>query len=52
MIYKLNPFTGDIQNAVGCAGPEPHGMTIWEGNFWVCDAETRAVSTFAVPKDC
>ncbi len=51
VIYKLNPFTGDILSAVGCSGPEPHGMTIWQGNFWVCDAESRAVSTFEVLKD-
>lgn len=50
VMYKLNPYTGQILNAVGCSGPEPHGMTIWEGNFWVCDAETRAVSTFPVPR--
>ena len=51
VIYKLNPFSGHILNAVGCAGPEPHGMTIWEGNFWICDAESRAVCTFPVPRD-
>ena len=50
VIYKLNPFTGEILGAVGCSGPEPHGMTIWQGDFWVCDAESRAVSTFPVPK--
>jgi sugar lactone lactonase YvrE len=51
VIYKLNPFTGQILNAVGFTGPEPHGMTIWQNQFWVCHAETRAVSTFAVPRD-
>ena len=50
VIYKLNAYTGDILDAVGCTGPEPHGMTIWQGDYWVCDAETRAVSTFAVPR--
>ena len=46
VIYKLNPYTGQILNAVGCSGPEPHGMTIWESNFWICDAESREVYTF------
>jgi streptogramin lyase len=50
VVYKLNPATGEILNAVGCTGPEPHGMTIWQGNFWICDAETRDVCTFAVPR--
>jgi streptogramin lyase len=50
VIFKLNPYTGEILNAVGCSGPEPHGMTIWEGNFWICDAESREVYTFPVPK--
>jgi hypothetical protein len=36
-------------NAVGCSGPEPHGMTIWQSNFWICDAETQDVGTFPVP---
>jgi sugar lactone lactonase YvrE len=29
--------------------PEPHGMTIWEGHFWYCDAETQAVCRLPVP---
>ena len=50
VIYKLNPWTGQILDAVGCTGPEPHGMTIWEGEFWICDAGSREVCTFPVPK--
>lgn len=29
--------------------PEPHGMTIWEGHFWYCDAETQLVCRVPVP---
>lgn len=50
VIFKLDPVTGEIRDAVGCAGPEPHGMTVWQGQFWLCDAATREVSTFDVPK--
>jgi streptogramin lyase len=50
VIFKLNPWSGEILDAVGCTGPEPHGMTIWEGEFWICDAGSREVCTFAVPK--
>lgn len=50
VIFKLNPWTGAILDAVGCTGPEPHGMTIWKGQFWICDAASREVCTFDVPK--
>lgn len=50
VIYKLNPYTGEILDAVGCTGPEPNGMTIWQGQFWICDAGTREVCVFDVPK--
>ena len=50
VILKLNPWSGEILDAVGCTGPEPHGMTIWEGQFWLCDAGSREVYTFDVPK--
>lgn len=50
VIFKLNPYTGQILDAVGCTGPEPHGMTIWQGQFWICDAASREVCTFDVPK--
>ena len=39
-----------IRKFVGCTGPEPHGMTIWESNFWLCDAASQEVLTFPVPK--
>jgi hypothetical protein len=29
--------------------PEPHGMTIWQGHFWYCDAETQVVCRLPVP---
>jgi hypothetical protein len=49
VIYKLNPYTGHILEAIGCSGPEPHGMTIWQNEFWLCDAESRAVFTIPLP---
>jgi streptogramin lyase len=53
VIFKLNPDDGDIVDAVGCSVQEPHGMTIWKGQFWLCDATSptaRDVYTFDVPK--
>lgn len=29
--------------------PEPHGMTIWDGYFWYCDADTHLVCRLPVP---
>jgi sugar lactone lactonase YvrE len=26
-------------------GPDPHGMTLYQGELWYCDAATRAVCT-------
>jgi streptogramin lyase len=49
VIYKLDPDTGLIRDAIGCSGPEPHGMTIWEGQFWLCDAESRDIFTVPLP---
>lgn len=44
-LYRLHPRTGEILQtiAIPAPDPEPHGMTFWEGAFWYCDAETRAV---------
>src|SRR5688572_7555807 len=50
VVFKLNPWSGELLDALGCSGPEPHGMTIWQGQFWLCDAATREVSVFDVPK--
>jgi streptogramin lyase len=50
VIFKLDPTTGAILDAIGVAGPEPHGMTIWQGKFWICDAGTCEVFTVDVPR--
>jgi streptogramin lyase len=50
VIFKLDPSTGAILDAIGVSGPEPHGMTIWQGQFWLCDAGTREVFTIDVPR--
>ena len=45
VIHRLNPQTGLILETIDIPEPhpEPHGMTLWEGHFWYCDAHTRAV---------
>jgi streptogramin lyase len=49
-IYRLNPQTGEQLEKIEIPepNPEPHGMTIWNGNFWYCDAHTRAVCRLPV----
>jgi len=44
-IYRLNVKDGSIIDKIEIPEPypEPHGMTRWEGNFWYCDAVSRAV---------
>jgi streptogramin lyase len=29
--------------------PEPHGLTLWDGCLWYCDATTREVCTLPLP---
>lgn len=43
VIFRLDPERGGILDAFGVAGPEVHGMTIHDGTFWMCDAETGEV---------
>lgn len=43
VIFRLNPDDGEILDAIGVSGLEVHGMTIHDGNFWICDATTRDV---------
>jgi streptogramin lyase len=43
VLFRLNPDNGAILDALGVSGLEPHGMTIHEGTFWMCDAGTRDV---------
>ena len=43
VIFRLDPETGGILDSFGVAGPEAHGMTIHDGTFWMCDAETGEV---------
>ena len=47
----LNPETGAILARVEIPEPypEPHGMTLWEGYFWYCDAHSRAVCRLPLP---
>ena len=49
-IYRLNPQTGEQLEKIEIPepNPEPHGMTIWDGYFWYCDAHTRAVCRLPV----
>ena len=43
--HKLDTETGKVQDAIKLRDedPVPHGMTIWNGVMWYCDADTRAV---------
>jgi len=43
VIFRLDPDSGAILDALGVSGLEPHGMTIHNGTFWLCDATTRDV---------
>jgi len=43
VIFRIDPDTGEILDALGVSGLEPHGMTIHDGTFWLCDAGTRDV---------
>lgn len=45
-------LTGQIQRILAleagpAAGPNPHGLTFWQGQLWYCDADTRLVCTIA-----
>jgi streptogramin lyase len=50
-IYQLDPQTGSTLNKIEIPEPhpEPHGMTLWEGYFWYCDAYSRAVCRLPLP---
>jgi streptogramin lyase len=49
VIYRLHPRTGAVLQKIEVPAPypEPHGMTLWDGAFWYCDAQTRAVCRLA-----
>jgi streptogramin lyase len=50
-IYRLNVKDGSILDKIEIPEPqpEPHGMTLWEGYFWYCDAGSRAVCRLPLP---
>ena len=50
-ILLLDPATGRELFELAVDGPEPHGMTIRDGQFWLCDASTREVFVVDVPAD-
>jgi streptogramin lyase len=43
VIFRIDPDSGEILDALGVSGLEPHGMTIHDGTFWLCDAGTRDI---------
>ncbi|MCC6165785.1 MAG: hypothetical protein IT329_01030 [Caldilineaceae bacterium] len=49
--YRLDAKTGATLAKIELptAAPEPHGMTIGDGYFWYCDANTGTVARFALP---
>jgi streptogramin lyase len=50
-IYCYDPEDGAVRFKLQLpdSAPEPHGMTIWEGHFWYCDAETHVICRLPVP---
>jgi len=51
-IFRLNTKDGSILQRVEIPEPypEPHGMSLWEGTFWYCDAhDTQDVCRLPVP---
>ena len=50
-LYCFDTDSGDIRFKVQLPAdaPEPHGMTIWDGHFWYCDADTHLVCRLPVP---
>lgn len=44
-IYKMDPVTGKLLAKIplGDDNPEPHGMSMHNGQFWYCDAVSRWV---------
>lgn len=30
-------------------GPDPHGLTYYQGELWYCDATTRAMAVIPIP---
>jgi hypothetical protein len=45
---------GEVRRVLALApgpaeGPDPHGLTIYRGELWYCDAATRLVGTIALP---
>jgi hypothetical protein len=51
-IYLLDTTTGATLAKVQLATdlPEPHGMTVWDGHFYYCDADTQLVCRLPVPQ--
>ena len=43
VLFQLDSKDGRILDAIGVNGPEPHGMTIHDGVFYLCDAMSREV---------
>jgi streptogramin lyase len=50
-IYQIDPATGATLAKIEIPEPypEPHGMTLWQGYFWYCDAHSRAVCRLPLP---
>lgn len=51
VFYRLDAQTGATLDKIALPddAPEPHGMTIWGGSFWYCDANTSTVARFPLP---
>lgn len=51
-IYCIDTGDGAIRFKLQlpAESPEPHGMTIWENQFWYCDADLHLICRLPVPK--
>ena len=37
-----------VEDGQHADGPNPHGMTYYQGELWYCDADTRLVASIAL----
>ena len=49
LIHKLDPDTGKILDQIEVPDPEAHGLTLHDGEIWLCCATTRRVCTIPLP---
>src|SRR5919198_273142 len=48
-VFVMDPASGSIERSIPLQGDRAHGIAIWQGQFWLCDAESRDVYTVPLP---